>query len=152
MASDPQTLCPAETGPVAMTAILFDLTDPLTLTQANKLKTYIDKEISDSAVGTQFTMGIVADDPEVWGASSALCKPRSGSDVSALTQNVKLVETRYRERFAEPLQETLDEMARATSSDSSPILEALEADSCDAEIFDLFRAAPRDHRVRSFAK
>lgn len=95
MAINPDTLCPLATGPVAMTAILFDLTDPLTQAQSKQLLQLIEKEIADAPIGTQFTMGVVSEQPEAWGATAPLCKPRSGSDVSTLTQNVKLVEERY---------------------------------------------------------
>lgn len=127
MAVDATTLCPTKTGPLGMTAILFDLTDPLSTAQGGQLRQYIEKEIADAAVGTQFTLGVVSQDASAWGASDALCKPRSGRDVSALTQNTRMVERRYEERFLRPLNSNLESMISATGADRSPIMESLQA-------------------------
>lgn len=109
-AVNPDTLCPLDSGPVEMAAILFDLTDPLTPAQSKQLLARVEKEIADAPIGTQFTMGVVSEAPETWGATAPLCKPRSGQDVSTLTQNVRLVETRYEQRFMAPLHDNIESM------------------------------------------
>ena len=113
MAVDAQSLCPVATGPVAETVILFDLTDPMGPAQTNQLLQYLEREFSDAAIGTQFTLGVVSDNPEDWGATPPLCKPHSDKDVSSLTQNVPLVKQRYEERFLAPLQANLARMISA---------------------------------------
>lgn len=136
------TLCPLGTGPVAMAAILFDLTDPLTPAQSKQLRARVEKEIADAPVGTQFTMGVVSEAPERWGATAPLCKPRSGLDVSTLTQNVHLVETRYEERFMAPLHDNIESMISANGANKSPIMEALQTLIADTSGFLTF-AGPR---------
>ncbi|MDB5658477.1 MAG: hypothetical protein JWS10_1092 [Cypionkella sp.] len=136
------TLCPLDTGPVAMAAILFDLTDPLTLAQSKQLLARVEKEIADAPIGTQFTMGVVSETPESWGATAPLCKPRSGHDVSTLTQNVRLVETRYEKRFMEPLHANIESMISAHGANKSPIMEALQTLIADTSGFLTF-AGPR---------
>lgn len=136
------TLCPLDTGPVAMAAILFDLTDPLTPAQSKQLLARVEKEIADAPIGTQFTMGVVSEAPEAWGATAPLCKPRSGHDVSTLTQNVKLVETRYEKRFVAPLHDNIQSMISANGANKSPIMEALQTLIADTSGFLTF-AGPR---------
>ena len=127
MAVDPQTLCPEATGPVAMTAILFDLTDPLSEAQSKQLLQLIEKEITDAPIGTQFTLGVVSERPQTWGATAPLCKPRSGSDVSTLTQNVRIVIERYEQQFLAPLHDNIQSMISSTGADHSPIMEAMQS-------------------------
>ena len=87
MAFDTETLCPSPSGPVAMTAILFDLTDPLTKAQSSQLAQYIEQEFSSAAAGTQFTMGVVSEDAASWGATEPLCKPIMAQDARADSPN-----------------------------------------------------------------
>ncbi len=135
MAVDPETLCPVSTGPVAMTVILFDLTDPLTPAQSKQLTQYLDHEIANAATGTEFTMGVVREDPADWGATEPLCKPRTGGDVSQLTQNVRLVTQRYQERFLIPVSDKIQRMISATAAKQSPIMEALQTLIADTPDF-----------------
>lgn len=125
MSIDPETLCPTS-GPVAMQAILIDVTDSMGAAQVAKLHQLIDKQIADAPVGTQFSVGMVSDDPSQLGARIKLCKPHSGDDVSQVSQNVRLVETRYRERFLTPVQAMIDQLLENSTATSSPIMEALQ--------------------------
>lgn len=127
MAVNSETLCPLATGPVAETVILFDLTDPLAAAQTSQLLQHLESEFANAAIGTQFTMGVVSENPADWGATSPLCKPHSERDVSALTQNVPLVKQRYEERFLAPLERNLQRMISASGANSSPIMESLQA-------------------------
>jgi hypothetical protein len=127
MAVNPDTLCPTATGPVAETALLFDLTDPLTPAQSDQLLQQIESLVNSAPVGMQFTMGIVSPDVEAWGATAPLCKPRSERDVSTLTQNVALVQARYEDQFLTPLRDQINSMIGTTGADSSPIMESLQA-------------------------
>ena len=142
MAVDQETLCPLSTGPVSMTVILFDLTDPLSTAQSKQLIQYLDDEIKASPTGTQFSMGVVREDSDAWGATDPLCKPRSGDDVSNLTQNVRLIDKRYKDRFLTPLRGHIQDMISATAANQSPIMEALQTLIADTPGFLTF-AGPR---------
>lgn len=135
MAIDQTTLCPVETGPIAMTVVLFDLTDPLSTTQSHQLNQFLASEINAADVGTLWSLGVVSDNASLWGAHSPMCKPRSGEDVSSLTQNVRMVQDRYVNKFLNPLKKTIDEMMAATSAKQSPIMEALQAVIADTPNF-----------------
>lgn len=126
-ALDAETLCPETTGPLAMTAILLDLTDPLSPAQHAQLLARIDKEISDAARGTQFTLGVVSEDPTRWGATPPLCKPQDPASANRLTQNERLIAKRYESDFHGPLRNRLLAMVSATGANRSPIMESLQA-------------------------
>lgn len=126
MAIDPDSLCPTG-GPRAMVAILIDVTDPLAPAQAMKLREYVRREVDNAETGTEFSLGMVSDDPANLGAQVALCKPHSGRDVTQLTQNVRLVEERYEQRFLAPLNQLFDRLIGASNAKQSPIMEALQA-------------------------
>ncbi len=126
-AVDEKTLCPLASGPVAMTSILLDLTDPLSPAQHSQLMAWLEEEIDAATRGTQFTLGVVSENPENWGATEPLCKPQDAASASALTQNVRLVGDRYRERFLAPLKANLEQMVSASGANSSPIMESLQA-------------------------
>lgn len=125
MAINPDTLCPLA-GPGAMTAILIDVTDPLAPAQAAALREYVRHEIDQAAPGTEFSLGMVSDDPARLGAKVALCKPRAARDVTQLTQNVRQVEKRYENRFLAPLNALFEQMITASNAKQSPIMEALQ--------------------------
>lgn len=123
---DPNTLCPVSTGPIGMIAILVDVTDPLTLTQYSKLQAWLAKSINDAPRGTQFTLGIVSDNSEKWGTKTALCKPQDAGSADGFTQNAKLIGSRYKSDFLDPLEAQLANMVRASGAKQSPIMESLQ--------------------------
>ena len=126
-AVDPQTLCPVATGPIAMTAILLDLTDPLSSAQYSQLMAWLEKEIDDAPRGTQFTMGVVSQDLVVGDATDPLCKPQDAFSANSFTQNARLIDKNYHERFLDPLKEHLASMINASGADTSPIMESLQS-------------------------
>lgn len=78
MAVDDATLCPLSTGPVAETAILSDLTDPLSAAQSSQLRQYIEAEFTDTTTGTQFTLGVLSETASDWGRYRCALQARVG--------------------------------------------------------------------------
>ena len=124
-AIDEATLCP-KSGPVAIDSILIDLTDNLAPVHVAKLEQILDRKIKEAPAGTLFTVGVVTDDRSELGAMLALCKPKSGDDVSAMNQNVRLVEARYEERFLQPMKGILQGLLEPHEAKESPIMEAIQ--------------------------
>lgn len=123
---DETTLCRGE-GADHVTVVLLDLTDPLNTTQAQRLRTMLDREIAGSPPDTMISFGIVSDDETEWGSRFAKCKPPTGDAANALYENPRLIAERYDEEFRTPLETTLASMIRVGESDRSPIMEALQA-------------------------
>lgn len=124
-AIDEVTLCP-KAGPVAMDSILIDLTDNLAPVHVAKLEQILDQKIKAAPAGTLFTVGVVTDDRSELGAQFSLCKPKSGADVSAMNQNVRLVEERYEHKFLQPMKGILEGLLEPHEAKESPIMEAIQ--------------------------
>lgn len=123
---DPVTLCQKD-GPDAVKAILLDLTDPLSSTQAERLRSLIAREVRAAPVNTMISVGVVSQDPDEWGASFVQCKPATGERASVLYQNPQIIAETFQREFMAPLDQVLDEMFSATEEDRSPIMESLQA-------------------------
>jgi hypothetical protein len=131
---DESTLCEVN-GADHAKVVLLDLTDPLSPTQASRLKTMIDQEIEKSPANTMLSLGIVSDDPQDWGARFSLCKPRSGADASDLYENPRMIAKNYRDHFERPLSAALSSTMSASEASSSPIMEALQSLIADTPDF-----------------
>lgn len=124
--TDPATLC-AKNGPNAVTAILLDLTDPLSPAQAERLQSLVEREVSEAPVNTMISIGVVSRDRKRWGSSFARCKPATGEQASVLYQNPKLITERFRREFRAPLDKVIGETLSGATEDRSPIMESLQA-------------------------
>lgn len=143
-AIDVTTLCPTD-GAVGALAFLFDLTDPLSSTQASQLRTLVEKEVAASPRGSLVAVGVVDDMPEAWGARLAICKPMTGREAGGLVRNPAQVEARYRSAFIAPLESQIDAMLASEPASSSPIMEALQALMAGSAAIPLVEGAP--HRL-----
>lgn len=142
-AIDEATLCPAD-GAVAATAVLLDLTDPLTATQSLALRSFLEDRIAASPRGTLVSVGRVSDDPESQGAVLATCKPMTGAEAGEWVRNPAMVEATYQERFLEPFRRELAAMLDAAPASQSPIMEGLQALLVGAAPIDVVPGAPRE--------
>ncbi len=123
---DERTLCHAG-GPINVTAILLDLTDPLNETQQTRLKAIVNNEIEASSTDTMIALGVVSEDSSRWGALFAKCKPETGDEASVLYENPALIADQYRSDFLRPVNETLETTLISNVENQSPIMEALQS-------------------------
>lgn len=123
---DEATLCHTG-GALNVTAVLLDLTDPLSETQQVRLKTIITNEVSSSTTDTMISLGVVSEDPSRWGARFTKCKPETGENANALYENPTIISERYAQEFTRPIQATLAAMLTGDSENQSPIMEALQS-------------------------
>ena len=120
------TLCHFD-GPVNVTAILLDLTDPLNNTQQARLKTNIENEIASSSTDTMISLGVVSEEPQRWGSLFAKCKPATGEQANALYENPSQIRDRYQREFLIPIRATIDATLVGKAENQSPIMEALQS-------------------------
>ena len=123
---DQKTLCP-KTGPEAGLVVLLDLTDRIGSTQHIRLRSILEKEVSDAHQNTLIAVGAVRSEPSKRGVDFALCKPLEGSAASQLYQNPRLVTEKYEKDFQQPFTASLEKMLKATRANRSPIMESLQA-------------------------
>ena len=128
------TLCHVD-GPVNVTAILLDLTDPLGNTQQARLKTNIENEIASSSTDTMISLGVVSEEPQRWGSLFAKCKPATGEQANALYENPSPIRDRYQREFLIPIRAKIDETLGGQAENQSPIMEALQSLVADTPDF-----------------
>ncbi|WP_233270689.1 hypothetical protein [Chachezhania sediminis] len=114
---------------------MLDLTDPLSPAQHAQLLARLEQQITKAPRGTQFTLGVVSEDPSLWGATPPLCKPQDAASANRLTQNERLIAERYESRFHTPLRNRLIDMVSASGANRSPIMESLQALVADSRGF-----------------
>ena len=138
-----RTLCRSN-GPINVTSILLDLTDPLSRTQQGRLRTVIENEIAASTTDTMIALGVVSEFPNNWGAKYAKCKPATGADANPIYENPTQIAARYNQEFLTPIKHLIDETLTSAAENKSPIMEALQ--SLIAETPD-FTTAPGQKKI-----
>lgn len=123
---DPVTLCPTS-GPAALTAILIDVTDPLSPVQRSAVLVRLNKIVSSLRLNEEITVYSI--DPSANPLKSALvvCRPSRPAEVSELTGNKTLAENRFIRIFEPKVKALLDVAMDRPGSERSPIMEAIQA-------------------------
>ena len=121
------TLCPA-TGPVAVTAVVIDATDPASpVTQAairSRILAAAD-ELPRFGMLKVFRAG--ADEADLLRPLFSRCNPGRANDVDELTSSPELVQKKHDEQFAGPLAKALDGVLNVPAAEASPVLEGIQA-------------------------
>lgn len=124
---DPETGCP-RSGPSAITAILFDRTDPINEKQrlylTNKLDSFRERTQKFEEVDT-YSLEDQRDN--VVTPLLRVCDPGRGTDVSSITGNPKLLSERWEKLFDAPLREMLEGRLQGGGAKSSAIFEAIQS-------------------------
>lgn len=141
-AIDAATLCPPG-GATGSLAVLLDLTDPLSATQAMSLRASLDGLIAEAPRGTLVSLGVVSDDPADWGAVGAVCKPMTGAEAGDLIRNSRQVGALYETRFMAPLRAELSAMLDRPQAAASPVMEGLQALLAGTAAMPVEAGAPR---------
>ena len=128
------TLC-HDDGPINVTAILLDLTEPLNNTQQERMKTNIKNEITSSSTDTMISLGVVSDNPGRWGSLFAKCKPATGEQANALYENPTQIRERYQREFLTPINTEVSVTLAGQVQTQSPIMEALQSLIADTPNF-----------------
>src|SRR5262249_42719225 len=124
---DPATGCPTR-GPSAITAILFDRTDPINERKRLSIKTKLDALLTRIQKFEEVDIYSLEDqDDAVVRPLQRICNPGKGTDVSSLTGNPKLLQERWEDKFDAPLRDMLDDRLQGGGSKTSAIFEAVQS-------------------------
>ena len=123
---DKITMCP-ESGPVSVTAVLMDTTDPITDITKSQLKTQFDKIVASLPVGGLMEIYNLTDVQSELKLLFAACNPGDGSDVDELTDNPRLRKKRWKDAFDDPLQRIrTEEIGSGSIGSQSPIMAGVQ--------------------------
>jgi hypothetical protein len=123
---DPETLCPIE-GTKAVTLILIDKTDPLTMAEQARIRSLTAAERDSAQRGDRITIKLLRQkdgtSETVLDTVADLCSP--GADANPLFENPKRTAARYRNAFVEPMEAALASVKDAGSAPASPIAQSV---------------------------
>ncbi len=118
--------CP-QSGPHSITAILLDLTDPVSPVQKEALIKYLDDLTSTiPQYGELALFTIKPTSNELLHPVLEVCNPGRGSDVNMLTGNPALVEKRWQKNFYNKFNDALSRLLTSEPDATSPILECIQ--------------------------
>jgi hypothetical protein len=129
VATNAQTLCPADEPPAEIVAVILDMSDRFNEVQLLSVRNHLNRLMYGElprfayveAYAVQGRPGVVAE-PVI-----GLCNPGKGDDLNRIYQNPELARQRWEQDFAAVLSAKLDELLAAPDSASSPIFEAIQA-------------------------
>ncbi|MFZ9180416.1 MAG: hypothetical protein ACO201_00915 [Rickettsiales bacterium] len=112
-----------------LTVIIIDATDKLSLIQKASLKTRL-WEIANNLEKNTHKIQIYSVDKiinKILEPSIDLCNPGSAENANQLTENKKIIQKRYEEKFKKNLDIILDNVLNRDSLNQSPIMESIQS-------------------------
>lgn len=122
---DKVSLCPPRIDSV--TAVLVDATDELSQVQRAAIESRIAELRDVLPVGGRIDMYLLNTDKALPDVQFSKCNPGTGETASIIDQNPRLVQKKWEQDFSAKLAEVLAQLMTASPSDTSPILEAIQA-------------------------
>lgn len=132
---DKATLCPVD-GPVAVTALLLDTTDPISATTLIDAKNRFRKAISHIPVGGMLEIYGLTEKPGDLVKMFDGCNPGDGSTVDEWTNNPARRQRQWEDAFSKPLDEVSDRIPDGQAGNQSPIMAAIQ--NIKLTVFDRF--------------
>lgn len=144
---DAATGCPLS-GPPAVTAILFDRTDPIN----DKQKLFIKNKLDAFRETTQQYEEVDTYSLEDQGDTIVkpllrLCDPGKGAGASSLTSNPRLLHDRWEKQFDTPLRDMMEAMREGGGAKTSAIFEAIQSVSLQSFQDPKITANARKHLI-----
>lgn len=131
VALDQDSLCPVK-GPKSVTAILLDVTDPISDVTALDLRNEFQNLVSLVPQGGLIQVYALTDQEGQLQRTFSGCNPGDGSTVDEWTSNPRMVQARWETGFEKPLRELADRLREGTAGKQSPIMAAVQRINVEA--------------------
>lgn len=122
---DPITLCPV-TGPLATTAVLLDLTDPV----SRPTLQHIENQLADIAAaipqGGELAIYALTETASTIEEKFAGCSPGDGSAVDPIIANPRQAQEQWERGWRKPLDEFIEGLGETVSGSRSPIMAGIQ--------------------------
>lgn len=121
------SLCPVN-GADSYTAVVVDLTDPLTVAQKQDLINQLEALRNDVPKYGRISLFQVAPaGDQLLRPVLDLCNPGDGSELSEANANPAAARERWEEEFSKPLDAAFRSLAEASGAETSPILQSVQS-------------------------
>ena len=120
---DPISLCRTDGLFPRETALLIDITEGFSESQALLIMRQMETVLDSSFVDERFTFYALNDDPDTFKPLFTVCNPGDGSGQSELTANVRRIYENWETNFYERITNTVESLIDETGAESSPIME-----------------------------
>ncbi|MGO7836210.1 hypothetical protein [Rhizobium johnstonii] len=125
VAVDKASLCPV-TGATSETAILLDVTDPISDTTALDLKNQFQQIVARVPVGGAIDIYSLTEKEGEPERTFHACNPGSGDLADEWTSNPRLIQERWEKGFEKPLEDIAGRLASGKAGDASPIMAGIQ--------------------------
>jgi len=123
---DEATLCPL-TGPTSITAVLIDVTDPISPITETDLRNRFEALKDNIPTGGQIVIYELTEEVSKLKEAFIRCNPGSGEQADELISNPRFIQKRWEDGFDAPLQQISEAIGTGKSGDQSPILGGIQA-------------------------
>lgn len=123
---DAETLCPAK--PDSYTVLLVDVTDPMNVAQRQDFLNQLERlKQSIPRYGRLAVIKVDAAAEHLLHPMIIRCNPGTAADETETTGNPKKLQKKWDEQFSAPLDRVFEQLAEASSAETSPILESVQS-------------------------
>ncbi|TBB57045.1 hypothetical protein ELH42_37805 [Rhizobium ruizarguesonis] len=122
---DKASLCPV-TGPTSETAILLDVTDPISEPTSLDLKNQFQALASGIPVGGAIDIFALTEKEGSLENTFHGCNPGSGELADEWTSNPRLVQERWEKGFQKPLDDIAGKLGKGATGEFSPIMAGIQ--------------------------
>ncbi|MEY9097990.1 hypothetical protein ABIA24_000899 [Sinorhizobium fredii] len=145
---DKASLCPVD-GPKEITAVLLDVTDPISQATALDLRNEFQAIVSAVPVGGLVQVYTLTETEGELNRTFSGCNPGSGENVDEWTSNPRIAQKRWEEGFQKPLDEIAKRLDEGAAGQQSPIMAGIQ--KINLEVFGApqHRAIPKQLVVAS---
>lgn len=142
IALNKETLCPVS-GPRAITAVLLDVTDPISDATATDLRNKFQGLVNNVPVGGLIEVYTLTEVPGELTQTFRGCNPGSGETVDQWTSNPRLAQERWKRGFEEPLKGISERLAKGTAGKQSPIMAGIQEIGLETFGLPSYQAIPK---------
>ncbi|WP_245262783.1 hypothetical protein [Ensifer sp. BR816] len=118
-------LCPVE-GPMSVTAMLLDVTDPIAEITKVDLKRQFQKAVAAVEQGGLVEVYTLTDEEGKLTRTFRGCNPGDDKNADVWISNPKMIQKRWQEGFERPLREVEDRIGEGTEAKRSPIMAGIQ--------------------------
>lgn len=120
-----ENLCPV-TGPISVSAMLLDVTDPISELTKIDLQHQFQKVVAAVPKGGLIEVYLLTENVGKLNRTFHGCNPGDGSSADPWTSNPRKIEARWKEAFSDPLEKILAGSDNGQESQRSPIMAGIQ--------------------------